>query len=158
MLAIPFLALSACGQAHDDEELLRLGEEMGKSSWECGEAVRSGSDLTTTEPCRRFADQNMEFTGDLGSRASSYQSSFEFAVREAVNRPREEGYFPCSKSCWKARTFAGSASNVYRHAIISDLGCDPKIHSNAYFLTEMWDDLRRWQDEQPCELKSGAAN
>ncbi len=157
MLAIPFLALSACGQAYNDEELLRLGEDMSESSWDCGAAVRSGSDLITTEPCHEFAYKNAEFYSALAVREKEYKESFEFNAREAVGWPKELGYFPCSGSCWEARANAASASNVYRHAIISDLGCDPSTHSSAYFIPEMWDDLRRWQNERPCKVKSESA-
>lgn len=152
LLPISSLGIAACSQA-PEVELVRLGDEVRDLVWGCQEEVLAGANLLDSETCKQFSEQHQKFTFELRDLELQYQDTFEFEAREALGWPRED-YFPCSRACWKARAYAGYAQARFRRLITISKGCDHFAHTESYFSPSNWENIKLWQERNPCEPKA----
>ena len=150
IIAFPAIALSACSPTPDDS-LLEIASQMNKSAQDCVREVNLGSQLLGSDDCKDFVKNNNRFLSEIRSREADYEDSFEYEIRDIVNRPRGPGYFSCSGQCWKARTHAVGASALFQFAIMRNLGCRG---SSLYFSIGSFEDFEASPEDEPCKRTS----
>lgn len=151
LLAAGFVA--GCSESPDGA-LARYGSEIGELIWECQEEVLAGGVLLESEICRNYVEKNAALDRKFRHLEDQYQDSFEFQFRNFLGWERSDG-FPCNLNCWRAQAEAGWAAARFRRLVIFSQGCNMYAYGDAYFHAERWDDLNRWQEEEPCRASQG---